>query len=237
MALRLMFARIAGKYDLLNHLLTLGLDVFWRRMVAKEYKSPGVVLDLCCGTGELLLQLSKFTSPNTLLVGIDFTREMLREAMHGKTYSEKINCKKVNVQKINFILADAANLPIRNDCINFVSMSFSFRNLIFRNPSANTYLKEILRVLRVGGRFVFIETSQPKTYPLRIFLHFYLKRIVPLIGGVISGYKSAYRYLGTSAMNFPSAEEVKKMLKKKGFKEVSFKRMTGGIVAIHICRK
>jgi len=244
MALKLMFAKIVDKYDLLNHVLTFGLDVLWRRMAAEKCECHGIILDLCCGTGELSLHLSKLVSLNTLLVGLDFTRAMLRRAMHRKTCSEKVNgnlikrsWKRDNVQKIDFLLADAANLPFKNDCINCIGMSFSFRNLIFRNPLADTYLREILRVLRIGGRFVFVETSQPRVYPLRILLHFYLKKIVPLIGGLISGCKPAYRYLGISAVNFPSAEEVKEMLEKIGFQKVSFTHMTFGIVAIHLCRK
>ena len=233
-----MFTKVIDRYDLLNHILTFGLDIFWRRLSTKEFTNNGVVIDLCCGTGELLLRLSESINTRSYLLGLDFTEGMLikaKEKAYRNQFEKKSN--KGCINRIDFILADASNLPLKDTCINSIGTSFSFRNLVFRNPLGNTIIREILRVLFQKGRFIIVESSQPRIYLVRRLFHVYLRKFVPLIGGLISRYKPAYKYLGVSAANFPSAENLGTMLGKNGFSEVTFKQLIFGIVAIHVCIK
>lgn len=219
-----MFTTVANTYDLINKVLTLGFDDVWRLICAKECASSSFIVDLCCGTGALSKPLARLI-PKAYVIGIDFSNAMLKKA---KT---KV---KPHALHTSFILADVAQLPFRDKCLDRVCTSFSLRNLLYKNPNAITYLKEILRILRDEGRFVCIETSQPKRRLLRALYHLYLQKIVPLLGWLISRQKGAYKYLGLSAKNFPEAEEIKTVLLKAGFRKVSFKRLTFGIVALHI---
>jgi demethylmenaquinone methyltransferase/2-methoxy-6-polyprenyl-1,4-benzoquinol methylase len=228
MTLRKMFTNIARTYDAINFIITFGLDSSWRRLAARSFRSSGVTLDLCCGTGGFSRDISRFSTRNSLLVGLDFSIEMLLKALNQERGEATIR---------DLILADAGNLPFQGECIDCVGISFSFRNLIYDNSRAELNLGEILRVTRRGGKFVVVETSQPTSYPLRIALHFYLGRIVPFIGGLISRNKDAYRYLGISAMNFYSAENVRDILRHSGFERVNFKFLSFGIAAIHVSIK
>jgi len=238
-SLQRMFANVVEKYDLLNHLLTWGLDELWRKSCAKECASSGIILDLCCGTGDLTLHISEHTSPGTQVLGLDFSRVMLNKAVNKKTSQIKSKKAKIGADayNISFIHADAAHLPFKNECIDRIGISFSFRNLVYRNPIAKACVREVLRVLRPGGKFVCIETSQPRWFPLRTLYQLYLRKVVPLVGGLMSGCKNAYRHLGMSAANFPPAEEIAEMLLSAGFREASFKHMAFGVVAMHICVK
>ena len=227
MSLKSMFTDVADRYDLLNRILTWTLDETWREFGARQCASGGVTVDLCCGTGDLSLHIIKHVSSGALVAGLDFNKAMLNKAVNKKRAEH-------DRSDINFILANAAHLPFKKACVDCIGISFSFRNLIYKNPQASTVLSEIVRSLQVGGKFVCVETSQPKRRSLRILYHLYLMKIVPLIGWIISRRKNAYRYLGMSATNFPSAEEISRMLLNAGFREVSFKRLTFGIVARHV---
>lgn len=138
---------------------------------------------------------------------------------------------------VDFVLADAAHIPVRNESISCVGMSFSLRNLVYKNPRGILFMREILRIISTGGRFVSVETSQPKRRLIKAFYHLYLKKIVPPVGGIISGRRSAYLYLSASAANFPPAEEVTRLLLKTGFREAEHRQMAMGIVAIHLAKK
>jgi len=245
MSLKLMFDSVAREYDLLNSVLTWKLDEVWRGFCARECASGAFIVDLCCGTGNLALHISNYSSSRALVVGLDFSRAMLNRALSKKLKEKRKrrcndirqNKARVNACDINFILADATCLPFRHRCIDRIGVSFSFRNLVYRNPNAMTCLKEIVRVLQPRGKFVCIETSQPRPRLLRILYHLYLRKVVPFVGGLVSRRESAYRYLGVSATNFPAAEEIAYMLSRAGFPEVSFKRMTFGVVALHLGNK
>ena len=222
-----MFTDVADRYDLLNHILTWTLDETWRETCARQCASGDVIVDLCCGTGDLSLHIQRHVSPEALVAGLDFNKAMLNKAVNKKRAEQ-------DRSEVDFILADAVHLPFKNACVDCVGISFSFRNLIYKNLQASAVLSEIVRSLQVGGKFVCVETSQPKRRSLRILYHLYLMKIVPLVGWIISRRKNAYRYLGMSAANFPSAEEISRMLLNAGFREVSFKRLTFGIVARHV---
>lgn len=241
--LRSMFANVVETYDLLNCMLTLGLDEIWRRVCAKECASGNVILDLCCGTGDLTLHISRYSGLESHVLGVDFNKGMLYRAVNKKVRAERKERYRikngqdkirVNTYNVSFILADAAYLPLKVGCIDRIGISFSFRNLVYRNPSAKFYLKEVLRTLHPKGKFVCLETSQPRHRPLRVLYHLYLRKVVPLIGWLVSRRKGAYRYLGISATNFASGAEITKMLLNAGFHEASFKPMALGVVGIHI---
>lgn len=244
MSLKPMFSGIVKRYDFLNHLLTWGFDTIWRNICAKNCKSGKIIVELCCGTGDLSLTLSKPNEPETLIIGLDFSKAMVQRAITKKSkkmdrteYNIKNKMTVIKHSNPNFILADVAHLPFRNNSINLICISFAFRNLIYKNPKANRFLKEVLVSLCTKGKLIFIETSQPKSIFIQSLYHFYLTKIVPIIGGQISSNKGAYIYLGTSASNFPSAEKVANMLTVAGFQKVSHKQFTLGAVALHECIK
>lgn len=244
MSLRHMFTDVAVRYELLNRMLTLGLDKRWREVCAREFASGRVVVDLCCGTGDLSFQILSRLTSHIQVVGLDFNKEMLSKAVDKKSewqqrlhYSPRRHGKAIDRTDLTFILADAAYLPIRDGCIDCVRTSFSFRNLIYKNPKAMTYLKEIVRVLQHKGRFVCVETSQPTYHFIRVLFHLYCLRLVPLIGWLISGSRGAYKYLGMSAASFPAAQDIVAMLKKSGFQSAFFKRLSLGIAALYVATK
>ncbi len=233
MSLRPMFDNVVNKYDFINRLLTAGLDKFWRQMCAKECASARVTVDLCCGTGDLTLNVKRF-APEACILGVDFSKVMLRKTMKKIAQRQK---EDNGLDNVVLILADAGHLPFKDECVDRVGISFSFRNLVYNNPDTEICLKEILRTLHPKGKFVCVETSQPTWHLLRILYHLYLRKIVPLIGGFISGHKGAYHYLGLSARNFPTPEEIAKILFHAGFSEVSVKKVTLGVIALHVAVK
>ncbi|HLN88530.1 MAG TPA: ubiquinone/menaquinone biosynthesis methyltransferase [Candidatus Binatia bacterium] len=230
--LKPMFSTVAETYDLSNKVLTFGLDKRWRKACAKQSTNGHFIVDLCCGTGDLSLSLMKNLKDDSFLLGLDFSKEMLSKAIIKKSKS-----KWANKDNFAFVIADAAHLPLKNDSVDTVKISFSFRNLIYRNPNATSYLKEVTRMLKQNGDFACVETSQPKNRFIKSFFHFYCIRLVPLIGGWISGAKPAYKYLGKSAANFPPPKEIMAMLKKAGFDDTSFEPLSFGVVGLYTAMK
>ncbi len=221
-----MFNIVAKDYDMLNRLLTWKLDESWRAECAKQCTCQGTIVDLCCGTGDLSLQISKHVASTATVIGLDFSKAMLEKATEKKR-------KHGANPNLCFVQADVAHLPFKDGSVNCIGASFSVRNLIYKNPQAKAHLKEACRTLRPNGKFVFVETSQPKRRELRKLYHLYLVKIVPLAGWLVSKTKNPYRYLGMSAANFPLAEEIADMLMGAGFHKVTFKRLTLGLVALH----
>ena len=245
MSLNPMFTSVARTYDLVNKALTLGLDGIWRDACARECASGQTVLDLCCGTGELASRILRHFTPEACVIELDLNKAMLAKAV------EKISARRrkspntaarresvvAGASDPNFILADSAHLPFKDGCVDRIGISFSFRCLVYKNPKARIYLKEVLRALRPGGRFVCVETSQPSRRLFRVLFRLYCMKMVPLVGWLISGRRGAYRYLGLSAANFPSGEEVAAMLLNAGFRRASFVPRTFGVVALHVAVK
>ena len=224
-----MFSSLPRSYDLVNRILTWGQDQRWRREAAVEClkERPRLVLDLGCGTGGLALLLSR-PRPGARVIGLDFSLPML-EAARAKARRAKA--------EIGFIRADAAHLPLRTGVLDAIGSSFILRNLTYRNPGAGQYLSEAYRVLRPGGRWVMVETSQPPGALLRWAYHCYLRYLVPRLGGLLSGNWGAYRYLARSALGFLSPAEVSRMLLETGFQRVTFRRLLGGTIALHTAIK
>ena len=219
-----MFTLLTPRYDLLNHIMTLGLDGRWRLKAAREclVAKPARVLDLCCGTSDLVISLSRLAPEEVELVALDFSRPMLRKAI------KKAGAK---VEKITFASGSASSLPFPDDCFDAIGISFAFRNLTYQNRMMISHLYEIIRVLRRGGRLVILETSQPKSRLIRKLYHLYL-RMVSRLGHFISGNRSAYRYLAKSAAGYFSPEELEKMLTSAGLSKVYFRPLLLGATAI-----
>ena len=227
-----MFTAVPHHYDLINHVITLGLDKRWRWKAARECltSQPERVLDLCCGTGDLAINLAQQAENNVALTGIDYSRPML-----------EIATKKTGLlagdRKISFIYGDAANLPFPDRYFDCVGISFAFRNLTYKNPLARHHLAEVLRVLGAGGRFVIAETSQPKSKLIRKLYHLYLRWFAFRAGYLLSGNRQAYHYLAESAARFSTPEEVGEMLITAGFRQVSFHPFFLGAAGIHVAVK
>jgi demethylmenaquinone methyltransferase/2-methoxy-6-polyprenyl-1,4-benzoquinol methylase len=226
--LQKMFDEVPDRYDLMNRLLTFRFDERWRKMAARECVkgNPSKILDLCTGTGDMVIQIARFANRKTEILGFDYSPAMLSMA-------QKKALKK-GFDQIKFIKGDAAALPFENESINVIGIAFAFRNLTYKNPDHEKFLKEIHRVLSKNGRFIIVETSQPGSKIMRYLFYFYLNIFVAGIGGYISGHKNAYKYLAASAMNFYSPMEVSDMLSEIDFRDVQYKQLFGGIAGITV---
>ena len=230
--LRAMFTAVPASYDFLNRALTWGFDERWRRRAAREClrDSRGRVLDLCCGTGDLALHLAELAGRDVEVAGLDFCEPML-EIARAKASARGLG------RKVTFLYGDAAELPFPDGHFAVLGMSFAFRNITYHNPLRHRYLSEIVRVLAREGKFVIVETSQPRMRALHASYHLYLKTVVPRVGGFLSGHHGAYRYLAESARRFYRAEEVSGMLIDAGFREVRFRLLLRGVAAIHVATR
>jgi demethylmenaquinone methyltransferase/2-methoxy-6-polyprenyl-1,4-benzoquinol methylase len=227
-----MFTSVPPRYDLINHLITMGLDWQWRREAAKECLAalPGRMLDLCCGTGDLVIRVASMAKGNTELIGLDFSTPMLIIAA-GKATGMAAG------KRISFIHDDATKMSFPEGYFNCVGISFGFRNLTYKNPLARQYLSEVFRVLKKGGRFVIVESSQPHNKLIRMLGHFYIRLVVPRLGYLLSGDRGAYRYLTESSTNYYTPEEVRDILLEAGFAEVRYRPLFFGAAGIHVAVK
>jgi len=217
------FARIAHRYDLANHLLSFNMDRYWRgRTVASVrpvLERPGArVLDLCCGTGDLLLSLE--SARGSAALGSDFCHPMLLGARR------KIQERSFRSQLFE---ADALCSPLRDRSVDLVTIAFGFRNLADYDQG----LREIYRILRPSGMAAILEFSHPPNPVFGALYGFYSRRLLPLIGSVLSGSRDAYTYLPHSVERFFTADELAARMVEAGFQNVRYRRMTGGIVALH----
>lgn len=214
-----MFGRVAGRYDLLNHVLSFQVDRYWRaRTVARVAhvlrREEARVLDVCCGTGDLLLALER--RRGAACWGSDFCHPMLVEA-----------ARKGGARLFE---ADALRLPLRDGGLDLVTVAFGFRNFV----NYRRGLAELRRVLRPGGVVAILEFSTPPNALFRGLYGFYSRRVLPKIGAWISGQRDAYTYLPESVRKFPGAEELAAEMREAGFERVEFERMTFGTVALHL---
>jgi demethylmenaquinone methyltransferase/2-methoxy-6-polyprenyl-1,4-benzoquinol methylase len=219
-----MFGRIAPRYDLLNHLLSFNIDRSWRartvKRVANVLNRPDArVLDLCCGTGDLMLALEARRGKPVL--GSDFSHPMLLEARR------KVNA--TNRASLVFE-SDALHLPLADSSLDLVTIAFGFRNL----ANYRDGLRELLRVLRPDGMAAILEFSQPPNRLIAAGYGFYSGHILPRVGGWISGSPEAYTYLPESVRKFPGAEELASEMRAAGFLHVELERMLAGVVALHV---
>ncbi len=224
-----MFTAIPQHYDLINSIITWGMDKGWRARAAREClkSKPSRVLDLCCGTGDMTINLARFAEEGVTIKGVDYSEPMLEVAKEKTALLSRNN-------NIMFTSADASDLPFPDMLFDCVCISFAFRNLTYNNPHAETHLREVLRVLKPGGRFIIVESSQPDSKLLRGLYHLYMRWFVYRIGSMLSGNKQAYHYLAESAARFSTSNEVADMLITTGFRQVSFKPLFLGVAGIHI---
>ena len=215
--IRRMFSTVAPRYDQLNRVLSLGIDRAWRRTLAKSLaaKTTDRILDLCCGTGDLALELSL----NAHCIGTDFTWEML-------------TCARRKSKEVPWAAADTLKLPFLSGTFDGATIAFGLRNL----ENMHEGLKEIKRVLRDDGVLAILEFSHPTNPMFRIIYQLYLKLFLPTLGYLLSQRGGAYRYLAESIIDFPKPEKVIEMLHEAGFSRTSFRHLSGGIVAIHTAR-
>jgi demethylmenaquinone methyltransferase/2-methoxy-6-polyprenyl-1,4-benzoquinol methylase len=216
-----MFDRIAGRYDSMNSVMTAGLHHRWRERAAdRSSLGPGgAALDVCCGTGDLALELSRRVAPGGRVVGCDFSEPML-EVARAKASREGAD--------ISFEWADALDLPYEHGSFDAVTVGFGVRNL----ADLGRGLREMARVLRPGGRLVILEITQPTRPPLSTFYSVWFDRIVPLLGS-LAGDRDAYSYLPESVRSFPPPEGLAAAMDDAGFERIRYTVLAGGIIAIH----
>lgn len=186
-------------------------------------------MDLCTGTGDLAVRIHQASKGQIEITGYDYSMPMLEMA--------RVKAEKAGAGEIRFIHGDAARMPFPDNHFDTIGIAFAFRNLTYKNFDTPGFLKEIHRVLRPGGRFVIVESSQPGNKLLKSLFRFYTKRIVYPLGSWISGNKPAYKYLSSSVINYYTADEVCELLNGYGFSKVTFQQLTGGIAAVHVAIK
>ncbi|MBX3265213.1 MAG: bifunctional demethylmenaquinone methyltransferase/2-methoxy-6-polyprenyl-1,4-benzoquinol methylase UbiE [Acidobacteria bacterium] len=214
-----MFSGIARRYDLLNHVLSGNTDKRWRRKVRALLEDilaheNAVVLDVACGTGDLSIELK--TNAKARVIGSDFCHPMLAVARE-------------KTERIPWIEGDALAMPFGDESFNAVTIAFGLRNLAnFRDG-----LVELRRILKPGGRLVVLEFSSPVVPGFRQAFNFYFTRVLPRIGGIVSGDRGAYEYLPDSVSKFPDQKALAALMRECGFDDVEYRNLTGGIAAIH----
>ncbi len=217
-----MFGRVAHRYDLANHLLSFNIDRYWRAHTVARVREvlarpEARVLDICCGTGDLVRALERGRPAGAPVMGSDFCHPMLVAA-------------RAKVGGGRLFESDALRLPLADAAIDLITVAFGFRNLA--NYEAG--LREMRRVLRPGGVAAILEFSQPPNPVFGALYRFYSRRVLPAVGGALSGSRDAYTYLPESVRKFPAPAELAGMLRAAGFSRVEFERLTGGIVALHL---
>ena len=220
------FGQIAPTYDRLNHLLSLNVDRAWRHkaIAALEWtRSPsGTYVDLCAGTLDVAAELSRSRGFEGRVVGADFAEPMLRAGLG-----------KASASLVWPVVADALDLPLRDHEAAGAIVAFGIRNVTDLDAS----LREVHRVLAPGARFVILEFTTPRSAVVRSLYHFYFHQVLPRVGALVSGHRSAYAYLPRSVANFPPEQELGDRMRRAGFSEVAWTSLSLGIAAIHTGRK
>lgn len=226
-AIREMFGAIAPKYDLLNRMLSLGVDRRWRRSAVSRLRcgSNGLILDIATGTGDMILAAAAVTDCSVRIIGVDFCGEMVEIAANKIAAS-------AHHERIGLGIASCEALPFRDDTFDSATIAFGIRNVVDRDLG----LREIQRVLRPGGRVVVLEFSTPRSRLFKVLYRFYFSRILPAIGGLFSD-AGAYRYLPDSVSVFPDGERFSRMLAEAGFVNVARRELTMGIVTEYMGEK
>jgi len=214
------FDAIAPGYDLTNRVISFGIDLHWRRVAVRQLAGlprDAVVLDLACGTGDMAREVLR-QRRTVRVVGADLSRTMLRLAR-----------RKPAAARVALVNAPAEALPFRDGAFDAVTIAFGIRNV----PDYRAGLKEMLRVLRKGGRACILEFSTPPSKLWWKMYNYYFFNVLPRIGGIITGRQAAYRYLTDSVAHFPCAADLKTSMEETGFRFVSWLSMNGGIVCVH----
>ncbi len=221
---RRMFDTIAPRYDLLNRLLSFGIDRRWRRYAVAQLDIPkgGRALDIATGTCDVALEIAGNTDPSVTIVGEDFTQGML---VHGQ---KKLDLSPLG-QRITLVNAPCEAIPHPDESFDAITIAFGIRNVVDREQG----LREMVRVLKPGGRAVILEFSNPRSRVFRSLYYFYFRHLLPAIGGLFS-QRSAYQYLPDSVLEFPAQEKFCEMMKDAGFSRVDFSDLTFGISTVYV---
>ncbi|MCB2376743.1 bifunctional demethylmenaquinone methyltransferase/2-methoxy-6-polyprenyl-1,4-benzoquinol methylase UbiE [Hymenobacter sp. BT635] len=222
-----MFNSIAGKYDFLNHFLSVGTDIYWRRKAVNELKElrPARILDIATGTADFAIESLRL-SPETKVTGVDISEGMLDVGRRKLTEKGLAN-------RIQLELGDSENLPFPDNHFDAVTASFGVRN--FENLQKG--LTEMQRVLRPGGKVVILEFSKPTAFPMKQAYNFYFRHILPVFGKLISKDRAAYTYLPESVQAFPDGQHFMAILTQVGFKNPTWQPLTFGISSIYTAQK
>jgi len=217
-----LFDSIAPSYDLLNHLLSLRRDFHWRKMAVQELTGiHGWILDIATGTGDVAIEMVRQKGHQRKIFGLDFSEPMIIKAR------QKL-LKKNPTQPITFSLGDALALPFRENTFSASMMAFGLRNMLNKKQA----LSEMVRVIKEGGKVVILEFTFPQHGLMRRVYPIYFTRILPWVGGLISGDREAYSYLPESVLHFQHAENYEEIMRRSGLENVSSRRLTCGIASI-----
>lgn len=216
---RRLFARISHDYDFMNRLMTFGMDMSWRRFLLSRAELPegARLLDVGTGTGDIAIEALR-SRPDVSVTGVDFTAEMM-----------DVGRRREGSGKIDWCMADGMSLPFNDAIFDAVVSGFLVRNV----SDVEAVIREQVRVVKPGGRVVCLDTSPVQKSILKPFIKFYLQRVIPFIGFVLTGKGDAYRYLTTSTMNFKKPEVLADIMRDAGLEDVTFKRLMFGNIAVH----
>jgi demethylmenaquinone methyltransferase/2-methoxy-6-polyprenyl-1,4-benzoquinol methylase len=221
-SIRKLFDTVAPTYDFLNHLLSLRRDFYWRKMAVRELKGfEGRILDIATGTGDVAIEIVYQNGHKRKVFGLDFSEPMIRRA-YRKLLEKGFS------QRIALSLGDVLSLPFRENTFNASMMAFGLRNIVKKEQA----LAEMVRVIKEGGKVIILEFTFPKKGLIRRLYPFYFEKILPWIGGLISGDREAYAYLPESVYYFQYAENYEEIMRKVGLKNVGSRPLTGGIASI-----
>lgn len=223
---RTMFAEIAGRYDLLNHLLSLNIDRYWRWRTVRKVppRGEGPILDLCTGTGDLALAYYRASRGKARIVGADFCRPMLARGRQKGLAAGA-------AERLTFVEADAQHLPFADDCFQTVCVAFGLRNV----TSTDAGLREMTRVCQPGGTVAVLEFSMPVWQPFKAIYGCYFRRVLPRIGQLLARNKhSAYRYLPASVGEFPQGEALTSRMLAAGLREANYYPLTCGVATLYV---
>ncbi len=218
------FLEVSHTYELVNHVLTCGMDILWRRKAAKVATMGGGTrwMDICSGTGEMAFNLKRLAKNKTMVIAADFCIPMICKAV-----------SKLESNQICFVIADVNALPFHDETFDLVTISFATRNINVTRDILIQCFREINRILKPGGRFINLETSQPSSRLVRRLFHLYVRLAVKPLGYFISGSKAGYVYLSHTIPRFYNAEELTDILRHAEFVKINFNHMLFGVVAIH----
>jgi demethylmenaquinone methyltransferase / 2-methoxy-6-polyprenyl-1,4-benzoquinol methylase len=227
------YSDIYGTYDRVNRIFTFGQDVSWRKKAARAclQSNPETVLDLCTGTGDLILEMAKMSAVSGRtpeLTGYDFSPAMLEEARQKTDLLRKGGI----IPPVTFMEGEVSAMPFKQESFDAVGITFGIRNLVYENSNAEKHLAEIFRVLRRGGRFILLESCRPENRIWRFFNNLYLRIILPYLGGLISGNLKAYKYLASSSRNYYSITEMAYLLEGAGFRIIKGRLLFMGSVML-----